>query len=215
MELSDALRNRRSVRDFNSRPVEFEKLTLILEAGLLAPSAGDNKDFKFILISDKDLIKQISEISQSQYWIAKASAVIVVVSDYVLTKEHYKERGERLYSVQSSAAAIQNMLLKITSLGLSACWVGAFDEDRLNGLLGISGDARPQALIPIGYSDVEFEEREEIDMANYVYFNSFGNKVKNINLVTKQYSKEIEKIVSNNSSWFDDLSNKLKNYFKK
>lgn len=215
MDVQKAILNRRSVRDFNSKPVEFEKLTLVLEAASYAPSAGDLKDFKFIVITNKNLIKEIAESSQEQYWIAKAPVLIVVLSDYSKTKELYKERGERLYSVQNSAASIQNILLSSHGLGLSSCWVGSFDENKIKTLLQIPDNVRPQAIIPIGYSDDQPKIDKEPDLQTMVYFNGFGSKVKNMNILLRDYSKEMEKLTDNTQNFFEKITEKINSYFKK
>ncbi|MFT4260870.1 MAG: nitroreductase family protein [Candidatus Woesearchaeota archaeon] len=215
MDVQNAILNRRSVRDFNSKPVEFEKLTMILEAAAHAPSAGDLKDFKFLVVTDKALIKQIAENSQHQYWMAKAPMFIMVLSDFGQTKELYKERGERLYSVQNSAAAIQNILLSAHSMGLSSCWVGSFDENKIKVLLGIPDNVRPQAIIPIGYSDENPQMDKEPNLQTMVYFNGYGSKVKNMNILLREYSKEIEKVSGDTQGFFDKLTEKINSFFKK
>ena len=215
MDVFQAITQRRSVRSFNSKPVEFEKITKLLDSASHAPSAGDLKDYKFIVVTDKALLSEVAECAQEQYWIRQAPVLIVVVSDFHHTKELYKERGERLYSVQSCAAATQNILLTAHSLGLAGCWVGAFDENKLNTLLSISGERRPQVIIPIGYTDEGAAENKDPELETMVYFNSYGSKVKNMNLLTREYSKEIEKITEQGSSLFERLSEKVAGFFKK
>jgi nitroreductase len=215
MNVLDAILNRRSVRDFNSKPVEFEKLTLILESAANAPSAGDLKDFKFIVVTNKNVRQEISELAMQQYWMATAPLFIIVLSDYSMTKELYKERGERLFSVQSSAAAIQNILLSAKSLDLSSCWVGAFDENRLKTLLSIPDNLRPQAIIPIGYSDSNPKIEKVPELETMVFFNSFGSKVKNFNVLLKDYSKEIERHSSDAKGFFESLNERISGFFKK
>ena len=215
MDVHETITTRRSVRSFNSKPVEFEKITRVLDSASHAPSAGDLKDFKFVVITDKALLKQVAECAHAQHWISQAPVLIVVVSDYHHTKDLYKERGERLYSVQSCAAATQNILLSAHSMGLSSCWVGAFDEQKLNTLLSISGDKRPQVIIPLGYSDEVVEKESEPELEVMVYFNKYGSKVKNMNLLTREYSKEIEKVTESSKNFFERLSEKLSGMFKK
>ena len=88
-----------------------------------------NKHWKFILIRDKDTINKLAEAALQQLWIASAPFIIVVSSETEKLNQFYGVRGERLYSIQNCAAAIQNMLLAAHALGLASCWVGAFDEN--------------------------------------------------------------------------------------
>ncbi len=195
MEARDCINTRRSIRKYLQKPVEFDKVTAILEAATKAPSAGNTQDYRFIVITDKDLIGKIAEHCTEQYWITTAPLIIVVCADLEKAKAHYGIRGERLYTTQNAAAAIQNMLLTAHNLELGSCWVGSFDEDYVNDLLGIPGHARPQAIIPIGYPDEEPREKEEKPIEDMVFFNSYGNKIENMHFVTQEYNKEISKML--------------------
>ena len=77
--------------------------------------------------------------------------MIVVCADIPRSSRRYKERGQDLYCIQDTAAAIQNMLLSVENLGLGACWIGAFDEKNCTEVLRLPSYLRPVALIPIGY----------------------------------------------------------------
>ena len=63
----------------------------------------------------------------------------------------FGSRGEHLYCIQDTAAAIQNLLLAVVALGLGACWVGAFEENRVREVLNIPKELRPIAIIPVGW----------------------------------------------------------------
>lgn len=63
----------------------------------------------------------------------------------------YGDRGRNPYCLQDTAAATRNILLAAASLGLGACWVGAFREQRVGEMLELPPDERPVALVPVGY----------------------------------------------------------------
>ena len=86
-----------------------------------------------------------------QNCIREAPIIVVVCADLRKASSRYGERGERLYCIQDTAAAIQNMLLSITAVGLGGVWVGAFDEDKTKLVCGLPKNMRPVALIAIGY----------------------------------------------------------------
>ena len=77
MELTEAIRSRRSIRKYEDRPIEQEKLWRILDAGRLAPSARNLQERKFIVVSDQDKRRRLSEAANGQPYVEKASAVIV------------------------------------------------------------------------------------------------------------------------------------------
>ncbi|MCF7865923.1 nitroreductase family protein [Candidatus Woesearchaeota archaeon] len=194
MDTLNCILARRSVRNYLKKPVEFDKLTLLLKAASRAPSVGNLQDYRFILVTDKENIKGIADHCTEQYWIAQAPVLIVVCADAQRTESYYGLRGQRLYSIQDSAAAIQNILLAAHNMGLGACWVGSFNEDYLLSILNIPDTVRPQAIITIGYADGEPEVREESDLHSLIYFNKYGQTIQNVNLLLREYNKEIEKI---------------------
>jgi nitroreductase len=193
MNIFDCIEGRRSIRSFLVRPVEFDKITAIIEAGSMAPSAGNLQDWKFVLVSDKPVIQKIAESSLGQYWIAKAPVLIVVCGMTDRQEKYYGEKGKTLYCPQDCAAAIQNMLLAAHALGLGACWVGGFDEHNLRYFLDIPEAAKPYAVIPLGYPDELPSERHLSPLTDHVFFNKYGRKVEHIHRVLHDWSLEWER----------------------
>lgn len=152
MELTQVLRDRRSIRSFQSRPVADEDLEALLQAAIAAPSAGNRQAWFFYVIKDFKLRQKLVEAALGQKFIAEAPVAVVVCADFARSAERYGERGATLYCLQDTAAAIQNMLLAAHDRGLGTCWVGAFNEARVAEILSIPTDRlRPVAIIPIGY----------------------------------------------------------------
>lgn len=196
MNTKDAIKKRRSIRSYNNKAVEFEKITKIIEAGMFAPSSGDLKDTTYTILTNQKKISKLSERCKQQYWMAEASVVILICVNEEKCEEMYGLRGKRLYSVQNASAAIQNMMLRATSLGLSTCWVGNFDENYLKDEYEIPDTHRPQALLTIGYSDESQEERKDFKMESRVFFDKFGNKIKDYDAFVGRYGKKVEEKIS-------------------
>jgi nitroreductase len=76
MDIMEAIRSRRSIRSYQDRPVEQDKLNLILEAGRLAPSARNLQDWRFVVIQDKDKRQELSTAARGQTFVAQAPVVI-------------------------------------------------------------------------------------------------------------------------------------------
>jgi hypothetical protein len=106
---------------------------------------------------------------------------------------YYGLIGKRLYNIQDCAAAIENILLTATELGLGSCWIGAFEEEKVRGLFAIPVDVRPQAIISLGYSDEIPKDRQLSPLENVVYFNRYGTKVEKLHIVLRDYSVEWQK----------------------
>ncbi|MFP4567330.1 MAG: nitroreductase family protein [Candidatus Woesearchaeota archaeon] len=219
MDVFECIQTRRSVRNYSSRKVDFDKLTLILEAGCKAPSSGNLQDYRFIIVNDKNKIRFLAEHCNEQFWIATAPVVIIVCADTEKTESYYGLRGQRLYSTQNSAAAVQNILLAAHGLGLGACWIGAFNEEFLSDEFSIPGKIRPQAIITLGYIEGDLDPKTEGDLDTMIFFNSYGSKIENMNLLLREYSKEFDKALSRGDKSLDKgivtFKGKLKSFYSK
>jgi len=152
MDVLEAIRRRRSIRRFlSNRDVDEKDLMTLLEAATLAPSAGNAQPWRFIVIRTPELKEALARAALGQGFVAEAPVVIVVCVDRARARAAYGERGESLYCIQDTAAAVQNINLAAVSLGLGTCWVGAFDEAEVMMALDLPASLRPVALIPLGH----------------------------------------------------------------
>ncbi|MBU0471013.1 MAG: nitroreductase family protein [Nanoarchaeota archaeon] len=214
MDVLECIRTRRTIRKFTEQPVEFGKLSKILEAGTLSPSAGNLQNWRFILVTEKPLIRQIYEHCMRQEAVYHAQAVIIVCSMDNKAEMMYGLRGKRLYSVQNCACAAENMLLAAHSLGLGACWIGAFDEDKIDSMFDMTynqKDVRPQMIIALGYPAEKPRPPKRVDMASVVHFNQYALKAKYPHIVFRDYSVEWQK----QAREIEESSEKLVKKFKK
>jgi nitroreductase len=146
MELMEAIKRRRSVRSYQDKAVEEEKLLRVLEAGRLAPSAKNMQDWRFIVVKDPGLRLKLAEAAKNQAFVGQAPVVIVAcgTSDYVMTC------GQLTYPIDVSIA-VDHMTLAAVEEGLGTCWIGAFYEDKVKEILEIPQSIRVVALLPLGY----------------------------------------------------------------
>ncbi|MFQ6087532.1 MAG: nitroreductase family protein [Candidatus Methanofastidiosia archaeon] len=165
MNLFEAIKKRRSIRSFEEKEVLDDDLKKILEMAIWAPSEGNLQPWKFYLVRDEDTKDRLTRAALNQRFLSQASVVIVVCADFHATSP-YGERGINLYCLQSTAAAIQNMLLSAHALGLGACWVGAFQEEEIKEILKLPDHLRPIALIPIGYPAESPPPRRRKDLSD-------------------------------------------------
>lgn len=177
MDCLEAIKARRSIRRFKDRLVEKEKILEILEAARLAPSAGNLQPLRMVVVNEKKLIEAISTFTYEQVWISEAPIALVICASIEQTKRFYAEKGLE-FVLQDCSAAIQNILLTATSLGLGACWVGAFIENKIKQLLSIPDEVKVIAIVPIGYADEKPEMPPKIDLNSITYFNAWGKPLK-------------------------------------
>jgi len=176
LELFKTIRRRRSIRAFKGEPVKREDLTRVLKAAVLAPSAGDIQPWEFIVTTDAEVRRDLAVAAVGQYWMEEAPLIITVCAKEEASALHYGERGSRLYCIQDTAAAIQNILLASTALGYGSCWVGAFDEGEVRRVLKIPNGVRPVAMIPIGGPGERPEARSRRSLKRVVHSEVYGGQ---------------------------------------
>ncbi|MGD0818226.1 MAG: nitroreductase family protein [Methanomassiliicoccales archaeon] len=149
MDVVRAIEERHSVRGFTGEDVPTDIIMETLRLANLAPSAGNLQARDFIIVKDKEMKKKLTKAAFGQRFVEEAPVVVVVCCNKNRIK-NYGERGESLYTIQDSAASVQNMMLFLVSKGYGTCWVGAFDEKEVGRLMGLPDCARAVAMIPIG-----------------------------------------------------------------
>ena len=179
MDILDVIKSRRTIKEFLPKFVDWDKLSKIVDAGRHAPSCGNLQNWKFIVVIDDGKKKQLAESALQQYEIINAAAHIVVCAEPEKAERYYGLRGERLYTIQNCAAAIQNMLLEAHSLGLGTRWIGYFEEAMVKKVLGIPEEVRPQAIIAVGYPKEVPQKPPKLPMETVTYFNGWRCKLKN------------------------------------
>ena len=151
MDVLKAIRSRRSVRAYDSREVEEDKLVRVLESGRLSPSAGNRQERRFIVVRDARTRKALSIAARDQKFVAEAPVVIAACS---VEKEYTMACGQLAYPIDT-AIAVDHMTLQAVEEGLGTCWIGAFDEEKVKEILNIPDNVRVVSLLPLGYpSDI-------------------------------------------------------------
>lgn len=148
MELIEALATRRSVRQFQDRPVPEEHIATIIAAAMTAPSAGNQQPWHFVVISDREKLNQIPSFHPHSAMVAQAPVAVLVCGD---------PQGAPWpdFWVQDCSAAVQNLLLAARDLGLGTVWAGVYPaEERMAGfrrLFAVPEQVYPFALVPVGW----------------------------------------------------------------
>ncbi len=137
----EAIFTRRSVRQYADRPVADEAVAKLLAAAMAAPSAGDERPWEFIVVTDRAAREEITRIHPYSHMLRQAPVAIVVCADPARGKYPVD------YWVQDCAAATENILIAAAALGLGTCWLGVHPiPDRVAGLRRIF--AIPAAIVP-------------------------------------------------------------------
>jgi len=148
----DEILRRRSIRRFKEGAIGQDMIKKILAAGMAAPSAGNQQPWQFIVVTDAQIRQKVSECGPYASAAANAPVAIVVCGDLSLEKH----QG---FWVQDCSAAVENMLLEITSLGLGSVWLGVFPrQDRVTYLqkyFVLPEHIVPFAILPVGFPGQE------------------------------------------------------------
>ena len=150
MTIQEAIRDRRSIRDFRDQPIADDTAEILIEALRLAPSAGNLQSRKFYFVTRAETKKGLARAGLNQNFISRAPLVVVACIDKTIANR-YGDRGVNLYAVQDVSAGIMSMMLAAVELGLGSVWVGAFNEFEVFDLLDLPHHLRPVAIIPVGY----------------------------------------------------------------
>jgi nitroreductase len=161
MDVLEAIKTRRSIRSYLPGDVEQEKLGQVLEAARLAPSGANRQAWKFIVVSDPGIRKELAAITRGQDFVAEAPVVIAAVATDPAVTTGSGEPAHRI----DVAIAVDHMTLAAHALGLGTCWIGAFDQRGAERVLGVPESAEVVVLLTLGYAAKEgvFRGRKKIE----------------------------------------------------
>ncbi|NVM03105.1 MAG: nitroreductase family protein [Candidatus Helarchaeota archaeon] len=167
MTVIEVIETRRSIRRYKVGEIPRDDLMKILHCAQLAPSASNMQPYKFIIIQDPQIKKQIGKMANYQTFISKAAVIIIGLGD---------PNREKWYKVDL-AIAMEHMVLVATELGYGTCWIGAFDEESIKELLKIPDDLKIVALLPIGTSNQSPPARPRKEFNELFFSERFGNQL--------------------------------------
>jgi nitroreductase len=154
MDTLKAIYTRRSIREYQDKQISEELITIILKAGMMAPSARNQQPWEFVIITAAEIREKIPVVCPFAKMIVAAPLAILICGNL-------KVETAQGYWVIDCAAATQNMLLAAHALGLGAVWTGVYPrEERMDGLtelLDLPEYILPHSLVVFGYPDQQPE----------------------------------------------------------
>ncbi len=187
-DILDLITSRRTIKQYQPKFVSWENCARIIDAARHAPSCGNIQNWKFIVVYDSGKKQQLAEAAYEQYDITMAGYLIVVCAELEKAERYYGLRGEKIYTIQNCAAAVQNMLLEAHSLGLGSTWIGAFDETAVRSICGIPEEVQPQAIVAIGYAREIPEKPPKYPLETLIYFGSWRRKMRDPSKYMNDYA---------------------------
>lgn len=154
----ETILNRKSVRKYTGRPVEKEKLEILVRAGMAAPSSRDRRPWEFIIVTDRKTLDTMAEGLPFARMLKETNQAIVVCGDTI--------KSDNAWFLDCSAAA-QNILLAAESMGLGAVWTAVYPyPDRIRIVreeLRLPDHIMPLNVIPIGYPQGKESPKNKYD----------------------------------------------------
>ena len=151
MNVLEAINARQSVRAYQAKPIEPEKLEAVLTAANRAASAANLQAYYIYVVRRPALKQALVAAAAGQQFLATAPVVLVFAVEPARSAAKFGPRGEQVYCMQDACAAVGNAMLAAVELGLGACWVDAVDETLAGQTLGLPAGQRAAILLPLGY----------------------------------------------------------------
>jgi nitroreductase len=162
MDALQAIRKRRSVREYTGESIHQKDIERIVDAGRMAASGYNRQPWEFIVVTDREMIEKLKVASE---WMDKAAAIIAVALDP--TTRYWLEDG---------SAAVENMLIASTALGYGSCWLEGYTlprEEEFKAMLGIPDQMRLLTLVPIGVP-VKWPTKEKRPLEEVLHWEKYG-----------------------------------------
>lgn len=179
VNILELIRRRQSDRKYSSQPVEKEKLDRIIEAGRMAPSACNAQPWKFIVVTNQEIISNIAEAASAKIigmnsFVAEATVLLVVVREQAnFSSKVGGTIKKKDYSLIDIGIASENICIQAAAEGLGSCMLGWFDENHVRKILDIPRSRRVELIITLGYSLSEHREKRRKPPEATVSYNKY------------------------------------------
>jgi nitroreductase len=180
MEVTEAIKTRRSIRKYKATPVKDNDLDTILEAARWAPSWANTQCVRLVIVKDKEIKSKLAETLDSNnpahQAILEAPILIAVCAE--LGKSGFR-RGEIQtdkgdWYMFDAGIAMQNLVLASHSLGLGTVYVGLFDAPKAGTILNLPDEITVVALTPLGYPNIEPNTPQRKESSETVFYDSYS-----------------------------------------
>lgn len=167
MNVIDAIKKRKSVRSFQDKPLENEKLLQILEAARMAPSAFNLQEWRFVIVRKKQTKEILIKQARVPHFIEQAPVVIIACAE---TGSCIMRYGQPCYPVDV-AVSLDHIMLTAVENGLGSCWICTYDEKKVKEVLNIPQEIRVIAILPLGYpTDETIVEKKRLPLYKIVKY---------------------------------------------
>lgn len=172
MDFYDVIKTRLSVRQYTQEPVEEDKLTRVLEAARIAPSAGNRQPWRYIVVRDEETKKRLQPAYDKE-WFYTAPVIIVAFGDPAIT---WVRKDGRSFIDVDVTISFDHLVLAAAAEGLGTCWIANFDPKVVSEVLGIPPEFEPLLLTPLGYPGVTPQPRDRKPLDEIIHWERWSKK---------------------------------------
>jgi nitroreductase len=179
MDFDEVVKRRKMIREYDSdrQQIPDDLITKLIKNAHTAPSAGHTQVQEFIIVKDASIKRKLRKAAVNQEYVERAPVLIVVCSNTSRSVGRYGSRGREFYSIIDGAFASMLILLSAVNEGLGACFVGAFQDNKVSEILELPKDVRPIGIICIGYPAEKPEKLERIGVKALVHYEKYASMV--------------------------------------
>lgn len=172
------IKMRRSIRNYNNKSVEDEKILQLLESARLAPSGSNTQPWHFIVVKSELTKQKLAKASHNQKWMLSAPVFIVCVADIrcriegtvdvILNENSPQEELKQI--LRDTSISVEHILLEAENLGLGTCWVAWFTQDEIRPILNIPTDKYVVGIITLGYANEAPKARPRKNLEEIIHY---------------------------------------------
>ncbi len=172
MNFLELAKNRYSCRSFLDKPIEQEKLDLILEAGRVSPTARNIQPQRILVVTDKEKLSKLNQCTKYGW-----NAPVIMIICYDKDSVYHRQYDDMDFGFMDGSIVTTQMMLEINDLGLGTTWIGAFDPQKIREVYNIPENYEIVSLLPVGYPSEDahpsklHEDRKSIEET--VFYNEF------------------------------------------
>lgn len=157
-EVLELIISRQSDRKYSEKPIEKEKLERVIEAGRMAPSACNAQPWKFIVVTEPELIQKVADAASAKLigmntFVGQAPVIIVIIREQPNFSSNVGGKiKNKDYSLIDIGIASENICMQAKAEGIGSCMIGWFNEKLVRKILAIPRAKRVELIITLGYS---------------------------------------------------------------
>lgn len=168
MSFQELINKRQSVRKYEDRPIEREKIEHLIEAVHIAPSACNSQPWRLILVDDPDLKNKVANatfskaVSFNKFALEAPVIAVLVIEKAKLIAQIGGGIKNQEYPQYDIGIAADHFCLQAADLGLGTCMLGWFNEKKIKALLNIPAKRKVGLVITVGYAPEDYKQRKKI-----------------------------------------------------